>query len=199
MTSEGPDIRELTRHLAECPPIFLDEPVQPSGQGGVHVHAVLSDLLARMGAPRLSQAEIPLFGYTNKKKVRQQRNRLRVALLGAWFFSHRGLRGPDAGARIRHWLGHELGPLANLVSADDLVHDTDRREEFARLCLAALDLRPKGETEAQAQNRLAALSTVERDRVVAEARAAEERARKVRQEMLEKERAAAAASVYSGE
>jgi hypothetical protein len=199
MNSEGPDIRELTRHLAECPPIFLDEPVQPSGQGGVHVHAVLSDLLARMAGRRLSETEIPLFRYTDKKSIRSERNRLRIALLGAWFFSHRGLRGSEASERIRRWLGQELEPLAKVITADDLVHDPDRREEFARLCLAALDLRPKGETVAQAQNRLAALSTVERDRVVAESRAAEERARQVREEMLERERAAAAASPYSNE
>lgn len=200
MQAEGPDIRELTRHLAECPPIFLEEPVQPSGQGGVHVAAVLSDLLARMGAPRLSPAEVPLFRYSNKKAVRKERNRLRIALLGAWFFSHHGLRGSDTAERLRRWLGHDLSALAEAIPADDLVRDTDRREEFARLCLAALEMRPLGESPAQAQNRLSALSTVERQRVIAEARAAEERARQVREELERKRREEeAAASTYGNE
>ncbi len=197
---EGPDIRELTRHLAECPPIFLEEPVQPSGQGGVHVHAVLSDLLARMGAPRLSETEALLFRYADKKAVRTDRNRLRIALVGAWLFSHRALRGLETARRLRHWLGHELGPLAGLIPVEDLVRDSDRREEFARLCLAALDMRPRGESDSQAQNRLAALSSVERQRVIAEARAAEERARQVREELERKRREEAeAASTYSNE
>lgn len=198
MMAEGPDIYELTRHLADCPPIFLEEPVQPSGQGGVHVHAVLSDLLDRMGAPRLSETEVALFRYANKGSVRKDRNRLRIALLGAWFFSHRALRGADSADRLRRWLGHELGPLAELISADDLVRDPDRREEFARTCLSVLDLRPQGETVPQAQNRLAALSTIERERVIAEARAAEERARQVREE-LERKRREEAASSYGNE
>lgn len=199
MMLEGPDIRALTRHLAECPPGFLEEPVQPSGQGGVHVHAVLSDLMLALGGQKLSDAEVLLFRYADKGAVRSERNRLRIALLGAWLFSFQALHGPEMAARALRWLAEELEPLARLIPADDLVYDSDRREEFARLCLAALDLRPQGETVAQAQNRLAALSTVERDRVVAQARAAEERARKVRAEMLERERAAAAASTYSGE
>jgi hypothetical protein len=199
MSIEGPDIRELTRHLAECPPAFLEEPVQPSGQGGVHVHAVLSDLLVAMGADRLSSQEVAAFRYTNKKSVRGERNRLRIALLGAWLFSHWGLRGAEAAAKLRRWLAEGLEPLAKLIVADDLVRDSDRREEFARLCLAALDMRPLGESPAQAQNRLSALSSVERERVVAEARAAEERARQVREEMLRKQREAEAASTYSNE
>ena len=200
MKVEGPDIRELTRHLAECPPIFLDEPVHPSIQGGVHVPAVLSDLLARMGAPRLSEVEVELFRYPDVKSVRTERNRLRMALVGAWFFSHRGLRGGDTAERLRRWLAYDLKPLAEVVPADDLVRDSDRREEFARLGLAALDMRPLGETAAQAQNRLSALSTVERQRVIAEARAAEERARQVREELERKRREEeAAASTYGNE
>lgn len=199
MTVEGPDIRELTRYLAECPPAFLDEPVQPSGQGGVHVHAVISDLLGSMGADRLSAREVASFRYTDKKSVRAERNRLRIALLGAWLFSHQGLRGAQAATRIRGWLAEKLAPLAQIVPADDLVRDSDRREEFARLCLLALDMRPRGESPAQALNRLSALSSVERERVVAEARAAEERARAVREEMLKRQREAEAASTYSNE
>jgi hypothetical protein len=95
-------------------------------------------------------------------------------------------------------LGHELESLAALIAADELINDADRREEFVRLGLSVLELRPRGETREQAQNRLDALSTVERHRVVAEARAAEERARKVREE-LERKRQEEAANVYSNE
>lgn len=199
MLAEGPDLRELTRHLAECPPIFLEEPVQPSGLGGVHVHAVLSDLLADLGGSRLSEAESASFRYTGKGTVREERNRLRLALVGGWLLSHPGLKSTDSALKARQWLAQGLSPLAGLVAVESLVSDSDRREEFVRLGLSALGLRPAGESAAQAQNRLSALSSVERDRVVSEARAAQERAQRVREEMLAKQRAEAAASSYSNE
>ncbi len=196
MKEVGLDIRELTRHLAECPPSFLDEPVQPSGFGGVHVAAVVSDLMIALGGGRLSQEEANRFRYTNRSTVRQERNRLRLALLAAWVYSHKALRKEAGVTQIKALLTQNLEELAGLLAADDLVHDSERREEFVRVCLSAVDLRPSGESKAEAENRLAALSTVERERVIAEARVAEERARKVREKMLEEERARRAASVY---
>lgn len=198
MISEGPDIRELTRHLADTPAIFLEEPMQPSGQGGVHVHAVVSDLLVALGGEPLAEAQMPQFRYFDRHAVRSERNRLRLALLGAWLFSHPSLRQAQAPDRVRRWLGEETAQLAALVAVEDLVGDSDRREEFARLGLQVLDLRPLGESEGEARSRLAALSSVERHRVIAEARQAEERARQVREEM-ERRRQAEAASVYSNE
>ncbi len=79
-----------------------------------------------------------------------------------------------------------LDELAELVKAPQLIADSDRREELSRLCLKALDLRPAGETAAQAQDRLTTLNTAERQRVVAAARAAEERARQIREAMAKK-------------
>ena len=69
---------------------------------------------------------------------------------------------------------------------------------MVRLCLRDLGLRPEGETEAQAQDRLTTLSTAERSRVLAAARQAEERARAVREAMA-KQAAEEAAAQYSRE
>jgi hypothetical protein len=60
--------------------------------------------------------------------------------------------------------------------------------------LRALDLRPAGESVVQAQDRLTTLDSVERVRVIKEARAAEERARKIREEMARKAAEEAAAA-----
>ncbi len=76
--------------------------------------------------------------------------------------------------------------------------DPDRREELSRLCLRALNLRPAGETAAQAQDRLTTLNTVERQHVIAAARAAEERARQIREAMA-KQAAEEAADKWSRE
>jgi hypothetical protein len=84
---------------------------------------------------------------------------------------------------IELFLRVELALLAEYALADKFVTDPDRREELARLCLKALGLRPAGETEAQAQDRLTTLSTAERQRVIKAAQEAEDRARKIREEM----------------
>ena len=206
MTSVGPAVRELTRHLSECPPVFLEEPVQPSGHGGVHVHAVISDLLTELGGERLSAAEADLFCYADRDAVRTERNRLRIALLCSWLFAHpdfrpsaaqADLRGAAAQAeKVRVFLSSGLKELARLVAADALVNDPDRREELVRLGLQAVGLVPGGEERKEAENRLAALSSVERERVVAEAKAAEARARAVQEELARKQAAEAAANPY---
>ncbi len=75
-------------------------------------------------------------------------------------------RYADAG---RRFLGDEIASLAGLAAADQWVRDAERREELARLALRALDLRPAGESLAQAQDRLVTVSSAERARTVAAA------------------------------
>ena len=98
----------------------------------------------------------------------------------------------------RRFLATGLDELAEVAQAGQLVADADRREELARLCLKSLGLRPAGESVAQAEDRLSTLDSVERSRVIREARAAEERARKIREEMARKA-AEEAAAVYGRE
>jgi len=66
------------------------------------------------------------------------------------------------------------------------VQDPDRREELARVLLAHLGYRPAGETEAQASDRLSRISGTERQRLLAASRAAEERARAIREALAKK-------------
>jgi hypothetical protein len=86
-----------------------------------------------------------------------------------------------------------LNAIAAVVKADAIVTDPDRREEFVRLCFRFLGLRPKGETIAQASDRLASLDSVERDRVIRQVRDAESRAREVREMMARRTTEEAAA------
>ena len=85
-----------------------------------------------------------------------------------------------------------LDAVARVVSAEKFVSDSDRREELARLALGALSLRPAGETDAQAADRLTTLSSAERQTVVQAARAAEDRARAVRAAIAARKAAAEA-------
>jgi hypothetical protein len=195
---EGPMLEALTRRLAECPADFLAEPRDSSGKGAVHVAAVVYDLIRDMGGAPLTKEQLAAFEFKNRKS-KEDRNRQRVTLVASWllhdsWFIYRG----QFAARAYNFLTEGLKDLASLAQADALIADPDRREELTRLCLKALNLRPAGESEAQAEDRLATLDSVERSRVVREARAAEERARQIREELARKA-AEEAASVYGRE
>ena len=183
---EGPQLEALTRRLADCPADFLAEP-RRGATGAVQVAAVVSDLLADWGGAALSPAQAGVFQVADTPR---QANWLRLVLLACWLWHDpwfRALRErrPSPAAALR-FLAKDLGGLASLVQAPQCVLDPDRREELARLCLKALELCPKGETPAQAQDRLNALDSVERQRVVQAARSAEARSRAVREAMTAK-------------
>jgi hypothetical protein len=192
MKDEGPALEGLLRRLAETPQDFLAEPAH-SGQPGVSVAAVASDLLRRYGATSLEPCLAELAAGSGSS----EKNRLRLALLATWLLADESFapsrRDP------RSVLGAILevsSELAALVPAPKVSESPERREEFARLVLARLSLRPAGETEPFARDRLTALSAVERQRVLAASRAAEQRARAIR-EALAKKAAEEAADKWS--
>jgi hypothetical protein len=190
VNEEGPSLESLTHRLAECPADFLAEP-RIGSAGVIHVAAVVADLVRDLGGPVLTIEQAAPFQPTDRKK---HRNRLQCVLVGCWLLHDSWFRGRQSFAdRSQRFLAEELSDLANLFPASRLVTDSDRREEFARLALKALGLRPAGETAVQAQDRLTTLSSVERQRVIREAAVAEERARKVREAMAKKAAEEAAA------
>jgi hypothetical protein len=193
MNEEGPVLEALTHRLAECPADFLAEPKGPKS-GAVHTDAVVYDLIRDLGGDPLTKEQLAPFEFA-REKDKEARNRLKVILVACWllhdgWFRYRG-RFAEAAYKL---LASGLDELASMVQSQMLVTDPDRREELARLCLRALELRPAGETIAQAQDRLSTLDSVERARVIKEARAAEERARKIREEMARKAAEEAAAA-----
>ncbi len=198
MQDEGPLLEVLTRRLAECPAEFLAEP--RVGRGGqVSVAAVVADLLHDLDGTRLTPAQAEAFQPRVAQGAASQRNWLSLVLVAAWllhdpWFQQARRFGPAAA----EFLSTQLGELAVLTPAPKFVADPDRREELARLCLRGLGLRPAGETPAQAADRLATLSTAERQRVLQAARQAEERARAIREAMAKKA-AEEAAAQYSRE
>jgi hypothetical protein len=174
-----PSLPSLTRRLAETPPEFLLEP-EIGRDGTVRVSAVVSDLMRALGGVPLTPRQAAAF---RARPGPDDRNRLRLTLLVCWLlhdgqFRAAGLAGPALGL-----LTSGLRELAVVVPAEKCVSDADRREELVRVCLDQLGLRPEGEDEATARDRLATLSSVERRRVIAAARAAEQRVREVREAM----------------
>ena len=192
MNHEGPPLETLLRRIAETPAEFL-EPPRCGNRGSVHVDAVLADLVRRLGGiPDTDQLE-PF-----RVPTANARDQLSVALLLAWLLADDGFRpAPGIRATVLPAVAAASGELAS-ATASVLVEDPDRREELARLTLARLDLRPAGETVAQAQDRLSSISAAERARVMEAARKAEERVREIR-EALARKAAAESADKYTRE
>jgi hypothetical protein len=191
MDQEGPPVEVLIRRLAECPPALLEEP-HTGRAGKVHVPAVVFDLLSELGGPADPDQ---LKGFV-PDGGKQSRNRAKLILVACWLLFDPWFKNRSGlAANARGLLAEGLNDLAGLVPAGDCVTDRDRREELARLSLAALGYRPSGETPAQAQDRLMTLSSAARARVIREAKAAEERARSIREAMAKKAAAEAAAKV----
>ena len=181
-TRAGPPLEPLLRRVTETPPDFLDEP-RAGAAGRIHVDAVVGDLCERLGVA-LQPGALDVFAGQDPAR---DRNRLAVTLLQAhlladgWFAG----AGLDA-AHLLSLLEAGAAELAAHTQAPRFVTDPDRREELVRHLLARLGMHPAGESAAHAQDRLTTLSAAERARVLAASRAAQERAREVREALTRK-------------
>ena len=175
---EGPPLQILMRRIAEAGSDVLIEP-RIGAQGVAPVDAVVSDLFELLGL------ELPaaLDDFAVNKSV-QERRRLQITLLLTWLCADETLQAHAKNAALLLQILQQVpAELAKYTTVEQLVSDSDRREELARLTLARMQLLPLGESAAQAQDRLNVLSSAERERLVAASRAAEERVRLLREAM----------------
>lgn len=197
MKQEGPPLEALTRRLAECPSEFLEEPLTAAGSTGkVDAAAIVADLLRELGSLNL-----PATLATQLRPAAlnpAQRNAIQTTLVAAWLLHDPWFRERVVVAAAQRFLLYGTEDPASLVSARQWVADPDRREELVRICLDALGLRPAGESEAEAKDRMATVSSVERRRVLHATRTAERRAAEIR-EAMRKKAAEEAAARYSPE
>lgn len=187
MNKSGPPLELLLRRLADTPPDFLDEP-QIGGSGQIFVPAVVNDLLTR-----ITQVQTPEVLNRFRGKDSADRNRLQLVLIMAWLLADEWFAEADlAPDQVLDLLDGTARELAASTSAKKFITDPDRREELVRTGLARLGYRPAGETGAQATDRLSALSVTERNRLLEASRAAEARARKIREQLIQKQAEASA-------
>ncbi len=182
MNNIGPPLEKLIRRLIETPPDFLDEPKIGSA-GKVFVAALVNDLMKQHGK-RMSETALARFASTN---ANQDRNRLALAMITVWLLADDWFVNAtlplDA---FQALLDSTLTELATTTPAHKFVTDPDRREELARTALARLDLRPEGESIAQATDRLSGISGTERKRLLEASRENEKRARAIREALAKK-------------
>lgn len=182
MNREGPFLESLTRRISETRDDFLAEP-RIDKTGVVQVAAVAGDLCRRLGHEIDSQKLLPL----SKVDAKSDRTRLGIALVICWLLDDPWFKGAGIPLEsLMALLDDGANELARHTTSAKLVADPDRREELARFALARLGYRPAGETVAQAQDRLTTLSAAERARVLSASRAAEQRARAIREALARK-------------
>lgn len=188
MKNLGPPLAPLLRRLADTPAEWLQPPTTGDSEG-VSVAALLSDYLESLGLEPLKESVVA--AYDGAKPA--QLNWLRLALLAIWLLHEEQLHGQlaeAADAELREsllsFLGAPLKERSEHLSAKQVVRDSDGREELVRQLLAALNMRPDGETLAQAKARLEATDSIERARLVKAANSAQKRARKLREAMARK-------------
>jgi len=198
MNRIGPILETLLRRLADTPPDFLDEP-QIEERGEIFVPALIHDLFSRFGY-RVSSSVLQSFqgrkaedlDYMTSDMILERqaedRNHLSLVMILVWLLADDWFvrTRPEAEAMFR-LLAETARELAASTAAQQYVHDMERREELARLTLARLGFRPEGETEAEATDRLSALSETERRRLIQASREAEARARAVREALIRKQ------------
>jgi hypothetical protein len=189
--TEGPLLEALTHRLSQCPREFLYAP-RIGNRGEINVAAVVSDLLIDMASQVRPADTFRVFREVTQKDA----NWLQMVLVTCWLIHDPWFLGhPELVESVLELLRVKLKRLSAVVTAEQCVLEPDRREELARFCLNELGLYPEGETKVQAIDRLSALDSAERVRVMREVQRAEAHARKVREAMKKKKAREAAAKV----
>lgn len=178
----GPSLELLLRRLVDTPPDFLDAP-RRGGNGRVHVAAVVNDLFALHG----THAPAALLATLSGDLAGVTANQLTLSAVVGWLLADESWMEASAPSAAMLTLFTDAIPaLAAEAEASRYVFEPERREELARTALSRLSLLPAGETANQAADRLASVSGVERRRLLEASRAAEERARAIREALARK-------------
>jgi hypothetical protein len=190
---ELPPLAEFLRWMSEMPPAFRTTPEGFPG-GVTPVHAVVADLYDTLHGRPPGSDYLQAFRPANAGKA--EHNRLLWVLAACHLLWHPELRQrPLPAEGLRRLLVQDLAALAAVTPAQGLLDDEERREELVRRALAALGLRLPGESIKEAEDRLAQVDSVERQRLLRAAAEKEKRAREVREMMARRAAEEAAAKV----
>ena len=196
----GPDLFYLLQRLQSCPNEFLLSPIllsQPKNyKGEIQTASVVNDLLLDLG---LSEDPKIIFNTLQLKHSAENVNYLQLVLITSYLIGDNWfLQSKKYGLKAKELFLNKLKPLALLVEAKQFVLDSERREELVRFCLKELNLKPNGESETHANDRLTTINSIERQKLIEESKAAQKRAQELR-EAIARQEAEEAASKWNRE
>lgn len=187
------DLYALIHHLKEYPLEF--QQLKPDNGNVTITRALVSDLYRAICGdfaapenklPSLKDFEIRYFDPNTTHSI----------FLGVWFFHHPiFLSQPGLLDKINAFLLRRIPALCAHVTHQQWLEDEDRSEEFIREALQSCEMLIDGETPEEAADRLDALSTLKRNRVLKETNESLERMKAIRQKMAE-QKARESANVY---
>lgn len=178
----GPALEPLLRRLRETPPDVLDPP-RRRDDGRVHVAAVVHDALVHHG----QVPPPPLLAMYAAASTALDANTLTLAVVVAWLLVDDAWHDGGVGESTLSPLFADAVPaLAAAAPVARYVGEAERQEELVRTVIARVGRVPLGESPNQAADRLASVSGVERRRLLEASRAAEERARAIREALAKK-------------
>lgn len=196
MGVEVPPLAEFLRWLQRTPEAFVPPLSDQKGSVApeVRLPAVVADLYESYFRSRADDAFTQAFAEHDASE--NERNRRAWVLIACHLLWHPMLRA--IGIRrdaFRKFFLQELPALAAAAPVDQVLEDEERREELVRRALRACELQLPGESDRDAEDRLAQVDSIERLRLLREASHKERRAREIREEMARKAAEEAAAKV----
>lgn len=194
MKREGPSLEALMDRLAAVPSEFLNRySFAAEDPSGINLPALVNDLLIDTGDNPLEPEEAAKLG---KHAKNFNRNALAGMLCHIYHDRYFTDAGIEPGLIRKIMFSERLAALAGTAGkAGEFVSDPDRREEICRIALDAAGLFPLGESEKTARERLVALDSVERKKILDKTAEAQKRAREIREAMLRQEAEEAASKM----
>lgn len=166
---EGPDINTLHHRLTEYPKEWMT-PQPPS-----YFYALMHDAVFALS----ESVQVSSLARFNRPFA--QCEWYQASLLVAYFLMDSGFKSFQYESDfLIDAIENTAKELSQAGSNTLYIQDVDRREEFIRVVLSAIKLRPAGETVNQAEDRLQAVSSLERVKVLKAAKVAEQRAHDLR-------------------
>lgn len=157
-------VDRLCARLAAAPVEFLMVPVATPDRPARCIEAVVADLFRDRATRPLEPSEVQ----TLRDHGREPH--AGIVLLACWLLHDEAFTNTPA-EPLLSLLASGFVELGKLVHARAFIEDPDRREELVRVCLKALRMPPDGESAEAADDRLAGLDSVRRDKLLRDARA----------------------------
>jgi hypothetical protein len=189
------DLYPLLFHLKNCPGNFLELSAH-FPKGNVNTEALVADCQRMVSDDFLLDIQNTKAAFST---LVWNEATVTTIQMSCWFFAHPYFLGqPQLWDGMERFMFGVLPQIAPLVAVQSWIDDEDRTEEFVRLALDCCGVKLDGESENEAADRLAALSTIKRQQVLSETSNAFERMMEIRRKMAE-DKAREAANVYGRE
>jgi len=188
------DVYELVGHLMKCPDVFASQ--VGDSEDFTNALALIYDTYRIVANDFfITEFELP----NPKECGHLELNHWQSILMSCWLLRHPDFNNlPKIASQLSLFWFQELKIVSRVVSSDKWLKDEERAEEMVRIALKCFELLAAGETLAETADRLTAVSSIARLKILKETNEALERMMEIKRKMAEK-KAREAANAYGRE